>query len=119
MFSAAVDGLADRRILVGDHAAVLGDETADESGIWVVSLSPDFSPGGGGTAYSVEEIERVLSRQNTACFVKMPIPALAGSRAPGLALHSSGSYGYHFPSSAASGHTSPAPVSGIPVRNPG
>jgi hypothetical protein len=28
-------------------------------------------------------------------------------------------YGYHFHSRAASGHTSPAPSSGIPVRNAG
>jgi hypothetical protein len=129
----------------------------------------------------------VTNDQKTACCRAMPIPALAGSRAPGapargracvgaetgrsgrvaygaqpvrlrslprlaygsvsrprLALHSSGSYGYDFIAprarlcqarsagerstgpfaflaapSAASGHTSPAPASGIPVRNPG
>jgi len=94
----------------------------------------------------------------------MPIPALAGPSAPGLALyrekvrprsgretglgqvqvpreagegetaprsrdwpgpcrerpvHSSGSYGYPFRSTAASSHTSPSPASGIPARNPG
>jgi hypothetical protein len=117
----------------------------------------------------------VRTRKKTVCDQAMPIPALAGSRAPGapargrasvgakparlrplprlaygpvsrprLALHSSGSYSYHFIAprarlcqarsagerstgpfaflaapSAASGHTSPAPASGIPVRNPG
>ena len=61
----------------------------------------------------------MVSYQKTACTGEMPIPALAGSRAPGLAVHSSGSYGYPFRSTAASRHTIPAPASGIPVRNPG
>ncbi len=50
-------------------------------------------------------------------FKVMPIPALAGSRTPGLALHSTHSYGYGFRSRAASSRTSPALPSGILVRN--
>lgn len=49
----------------------------------------------------------------------MPVPVLAGSRAPGLALHSTHSYGYEFCSRAASKHTIPAPSSGILVRSAG
>ena len=81
--------------------------------------SPDFSQGGVGGSYSIAAIEIMLNMQKTECFREMPIPALAGPRAPGLALHSSGSDGYHFRSRAASRHTMPAPASGIPVRNPG
>jgi hypothetical protein len=67
----------------------------------------------------LQPLKFVLNMQITVCFIEMPIPALAGSRAPGLALLSSGSYGYHFRSRAASSHTNPAPASGIPVRNAG
>ncbi len=49
----------------------------------------------------------------------MPVPVLAGSRAPGLALHSTHSYGYEFCSRAASKRTIPAPSSGILVRSAG
>ena len=48
-----------------------------------------------------------LATGNTECPGEMPIPALAGSRAPGLALHSRSSDGYPFRSSAAPGYTEP------------
>jgi hypothetical protein len=38
-------------------------------------------------------MNRVEIRNETECFRVLHIPILAGSRAPGLALHSSGSYG--------------------------
>jgi hypothetical protein len=88
-------------------------------------------------------MKRVQIRVKAVCFRPLPIPALAGSRAPGasvrgrawvgaetgrsgrvacgaqprLALHSSGSYSYHFRSSAASRHTSPAPATARVYRN--
>jgi len=49
----------------------------------------------------------------------MPIPVLACSGTPGLALHQKGSYGYLFASSAASSRTSPAPSPGILVSYAG
>jgi hypothetical protein len=48
----------------------------------VCCISPDFSPGGAAGLQLIDGLEEVAIEQISACFQMMPIPALAGSRAP-------------------------------------
>jgi hypothetical protein len=94
----------------------------------VIAASPHFSPGGGRTTYCIECGANIVDLEKTVCFREVPIPALAGSRARagsrerspnGDGARGRGSTRAWWSRCVALGHASPAPASGIPVRNAG